>query len=126
MFTVIRLFEDAHFLGLILKPVKKFEAKLKVRLVLGTCPETQTRNHHLSFIFHQFLRLFCRTITKCTTRSYCVTSIVLGKNEHVKICLPMSAKLCALNHLQIQLISLSFCSNDDQKRVFIVDFFSIF
>ena len=35
----------------------------------------------------------------------------------------MSAKLYALNHLQTQLISLSFCSNDNQKRVFIVEFF---
>ena len=111
-----------------MRPVKKFEAKLRVRLVLGTFPETVTRNHHLSLIFHQFLRLFCHTITKCAKRSYCVTSIVLGKNKHVKICLPMSAKLCALNHIPTQyiptqLISLSFCSNNDQKSVFIVDFF---
>ena len=40
-----------------------------------------------------------------------------------KICLPMIVKLCALNHLQTQLISLSFCSDVDQKRVFIVNFF---
>ena len=38
-----------------LKPVKKCEAMLRVRLVLGTFPETLTRNHHLLFIFHQFL-----------------------------------------------------------------------
>ena len=38
-----------------LKPVKKFETMLRVSLVLGTFPETLTRNHHLSFIFHQFL-----------------------------------------------------------------------
>ena len=83
-----------------MRPVKKFEAKLRVRLVLGTLPETITRNHYVSFIFHQFLRLFCHTITKWATRSYCILSIVLGKNKHVIICLPMSAKLCALNHLR--------------------------
>ena len=97
--TIIRLFEDAHFLSLIFETSKKFEAKLRVRLVLGTLPETLTRNHHLSFIFHQFLILFCSAVTKCATWSYCVTIIVLGKNKHVKICLSMSAKLCAFNHL---------------------------
>ena len=94
-----------------------------MRLVLGTLAETITRNHNLSFIFHQLLRLFCRTITKCVTRSYCIMSIVLGKNKHVNICLPMSTKLGALNHLRTYLISLSFCSNHNQKRVFIVAFF---
>ena len=39
-----------------MRPVKKFEAKLRVRLALGTFLETLTRNHHLSFIFHQFLK----------------------------------------------------------------------
>ena len=51
-------------------------------LVLGTFPETLTRNHHLSFIFHQFLRLFCRTVMKCTMRSYCVTIIVTSMLTH--------------------------------------------
>ena len=41
-------------------------------------------------------------------RSYFVRSIVLSKNKQVKICLPMSAKLCALNHLTLWSISLSF------------------
>ena len=95
--TVIRLIEDAPFL--FLKPVKKRDAKIRVRLVLGTFQETLTRNHHLSFIFHRFLRRLCRTIAKCAWGSYVIGGIVLGKNKQVKICLPMRAKLCALNHL---------------------------
>ena len=73
---------------------------VRVCFVLGTFPETLTRNHYLSFIFYQFLRVFCCTITKCAMQLHCITSIVLGKNKHVKVCLPMSAKLCALIHLQ--------------------------
>ena len=42
--TIIRLIEDTPFLAQLLKPVKKFEAKLRVRLVLGTFPETITIN----------------------------------------------------------------------------------
>ena len=78
--TVMRLLEDAHFLSLMFETSKEFEGKLRVRLVLGTFPETPIRNHHLSFIFHQFLR---HTIKKCATQPYCSMSIVLGKNKHV-------------------------------------------
>ena len=76
--------------------------------MLGTFLETLTRNQHLSFVSPWFLRVICHTIAKYIMRSYFVRSIVLSKNKQVKICLPMSAKLCALNHLTLWLISLSF------------------
>ena len=53
-------------------------------------------DHDLSFLFHRFLKRLRHTIAKCARGSY---FIVLGKNKQVKRCLPMSAKLCALNHL---------------------------
>ena len=80
--------------------------KLRVRLVLGTFPETLTRNHHLSFVFHQFLRCLRRTTVKCARGLYFIGSIVLDNNKQVKICLPMSSKFWALNHLTMKLISL--------------------
>ena len=79
------------------------ENPVREHLVSGTFSENLTRNRHLSFIFHWFLRHLRRTIVKCTRGSYFIGSIVLGKNKQVKICLPMSTKLqlCALNHLTV-------------------------
>ena len=36
--------------------MKKYEAELRVRLILGTFPETITKQQHLSVIFNRFFK----------------------------------------------------------------------
>ena len=57
--------------------MKKLEAKLRVRFVLGTFPETLTRNDHLSLPVLKTPRLYNREVRYAIVLSS-VGSIVLG------------------------------------------------
>ena len=97
MITVIHQTEDVPFLGLIFETSEELEAKLRMRLVLGTSPETLTRNHHLSLLVFKTPPSDNREVRYAIVPSL-VGSIVLRKNKRAKVCLPMSVKLCDLNH----------------------------